>query len=145
MLPRWHIVLGAIFTGILWLMAPEINKYYLLLVFLASVFIDIDHYICAVKKTGKIGLFSSLEYYENYGVEEKKRHGRGVREKGDFHFLHTIEFHVLIAILSIFWAPLFYVFIGMVFHSLLDIFDMLRAGVIYRREFFFFRWLRNKF
>ncbi len=67
MLPRWHILLGAVFTAILWLASREINKFYLLLVFLASFLIDFDHYVNAVIKSGSLKLRDSFEYHKRLG------------------------------------------------------------------------------
>lgn len=144
MLPRWHILLGAILTVIIWLIIPGINMLYLALIFLASFLIDFDHYLCAVMKTGRIELRDAFQYHNELRKQYDIEHKKGIRKRGDFHLFHTLEFHALIAILGIFWTPFFYVFIGMVFHSLMDLVYIINKGVLYRREFFFFNWLRKK-
>lgn len=144
MLPRWHIILGALFTLLLWFVAPNIGWVNLLLVFFASFLIDFDHYAASVMKSGKIGLFHSFEYHKKLNAQGDKEKARGIKIKGDFHLFHTLEFHLLVALLGIFWTPFFYIFVGMVFHSLLDIISMMYMGVMYRREFFFFNWVRRK-
>lgn len=144
MLPRWHIFFGAMFCIVIYVLFPSINFIYLGLIFLSSFLIDFDHYICAVSKTRKIGLFDAFKYHKELGKREKEEVTKGIRNKSDFHIFHTIEFHILIAILGILWTPLFYVFLGLVFHSLLDVFSMLNEGVLHKREFFFFNWVRKK-
>jgi hypothetical protein len=143
MLPKWHILFGAIFTGILYFISPEINPLYLALVFLASFLIDVDHYIQGVRKTGTWNLKRVFDYH----IEENKKAERdlkkGIRKKADFHFFHTLEFHILIGLLSFVWVGFFYIFIGLVFHSLFDLYDGLKKGWLYRREFFFFNWLTS--
>ena len=67
MLPRWHILSGALFTGFIWLIAPETKLIYLALVFLSAFLIDFDHYMVAVYKTGNIRLSNAFEYYEKTG------------------------------------------------------------------------------
>ncbi len=141
MLPRWHIVLGIIFTLLLWVAAPHTPLIYFGLVLFASIFIDIDHYLCSLLKTGQWSLFKSFDYHKKEGEEHMKEHVQGIRKKGDFHFLHTVESHALIGILGLFLAPFFYIFIGMVFHSLLDVLYMARKDVLYRREYLFSVWL----
>jgi len=144
MFPRWHIILGAIFTAVIWLVAPQINFSYLVLIFLSSVLIDLDHYICAVKNTKKLSLKNAITHCEKLFLNQKKEISKGIRRKfPEFHFFHTIEFHILLGLLSVFWIGLFYIFIGMVFHSLLDIFSMIRDNTFHSREFFFFNWLRK--
>src|SRR3989344_8531698 len=121
MLPRWHILLGAIFTLVIWLFVPEISFLYLALLFLSSFLIDFDHYAASGIKTGKWGLKDSFQYHEKLGKEELKELKKGIRRKGDFHLFHTLEFHVIVGLLGILWAGFFFIFIGMFFHSLLDV------------------------
>jgi hypothetical protein len=145
MLPRWHILYGSIFAALLYVAAPKTNLIYVLLVFLASVFIDLDHYFCSVVKGKHLSLKKAFEYHQKLNVEEEKRKGKGIKQKGDFHLFHTIEFHILIGLLGIFWVGFFYIFIGMMFHSLIDIYSLLFVGKeMYRREFFLSAWLWKK-
>lgn len=141
MLPRWHILLGAIFTAFIWLVFPETEWYNLALIFLSSFLIDFDHYMCAVRKTGKLGLFSAFAYHEKLMQMHKKNKSK---RKGDFHVFHTVEFHLLVFALGFFFEPFFYVFAGMVFHSLMDIIDLIIHGDLSRREFFLVNWLMRK-
>ncbi len=145
MIPRWHIVLGGLFTGLIYLSAPQINSIYLALVFFSSFLIDIDHYIVSVIRTRKLRLKHSFKYHEEATKQEIRDIKRGIKKRGDFHLLHTIEFHILIGILSIFFTAFFYIFIGMVFHSLTDLFYLFYVKRFHRREFFFFNWLRKRF
>ncbi|MEK6933318.1 MAG: hypothetical protein AABW75_00405 [Nanoarchaeota archaeon] len=145
MLPRWHILFGAIFTFLIWLYAPETSYLYLGLVFFASFIIDLDHYICGMMRTGTLHLGEIFKYHSEMGQIQHKEREKGIRRKGDFHLFHTIEFHVLVAFLGIFFTPLFYFFIGMTFHSLLDVIWLMRHDFLYRREYFFFNWLKERF
>ncbi|MBX4196749.1 hypothetical protein KW805_04140 [Candidatus Pacearchaeota archaeon] len=145
MLPRTHIILGAAFSILLWIINPNIYWPYLALTFLASVFIDFDHYVASVMKTRKLSLMHSFDYHARLNKVKDAEKKRGIRTRGDFHLFHTVEFHALIGILGIFFAPFFYIFIGMVFHSLLDLISLVYKDVVYVREYFFFSWLWNKF
>ncbi len=144
MLPKWHVLLGAIFTLLLWAVAPTINPIYLSLVFLSSFLIDFDHYLASALKSKRIlGLRDSFRYHDKKIKEEKADISAGIKKKGDFHLFHTIEFHVFVGLLGILFIPLFYIFIGMLFHSLLDVYDGLRKGWLHRREFFLSNWVRK--
>ena len=143
MLPHTHILFGGIFTFLIWLFAPQTPIFYLLIIFLASFLIDFDHYAASVFKTGKFGLSHSFEYHKKLTQQEKKDVKQGIRRKSDFHLFHTIEFHALVGLMSFLWVGFLYVFIGMVFHSLLDLISLANEGIIHRREFFFFNWLRK--
>ena len=107
----------------------------------ASVFIDFDNYMCSMCKTKKISLLHSFRYHERLKKLEKENKERGIREKGDFHIFHTIEFHILVGLLGFLWIGFFYIFIGMTFHSLLDIISLLYDDFMYIREFSLIRWL----
>lgn len=145
MLPRWHIILGAVFCLFIFLTAPNITFFYLSLIFLSSFLIDFDHYVCAVMNTGKFGLISAFDYHNKLAKKMAINHRKGIRKKYDFHLFHTVEFHVLFGIAGIFLAPFFYIFIGMIFHSLLDLFYLLKIDYFYAREYFFFNWLAKRF
>lgn len=136
---------GALFTLLLWSVAPGVHPAYLALVLFASVFIDFDHYACAVWKTRRWNFGHALAYHRKKGIEMQAKEARGLKPRSDFHLFHTIEFHVLIALLGMLWAGFFYLFMGMVFHSLLDLADALHRNTLHRREYFFFNWLRRRF
>lgn len=144
MLPRWHIFWGAVFSLILYLVVPGIEWYYLIIVFLSSFLIDFDHYMAAAYNSGKISLFESFKYYDIDRIKAMKEKKKGIRNKGTFHLFHTVEFHFLVFILGLFFAPLFYVFIGMMFHTLLDLLYLAVRDVLYRREFLLWNWIKSR-
>ena len=144
MLPRWHMFWGGLFTVLLLYLAPGLPWYSYVLLFCASVFIDLDHYLTAVLKTGSWRLEDALDYYTVHGKQVQKDQKKGIRKVYHFYIFHTIEFHVLIALLGIWWQPAFYLFMGLVFHTLLDIFSLLQRDYLYMREFFLSAWLWNK-
>ncbi|MCH7567795.1 MAG: hypothetical protein IIA87_00045 [Nanoarchaeota archaeon] len=144
MLPKWHILLGGLFTAIIWFFAPETSPIYLTLIFLSSFLIDFDHYLNSFIKNKKLSLPHALKYYEELNKEDERNYKRGIKKKRNFEIFHTIEFHILIAILGFLWIAFFYIFIGMVFHSLLDLAWLLYKDRFYRREYFLFSWLREK-
>ena len=144
MLPRWHILYGFLFTLLLAFVAPGVHWGYLSLVFLASIFIDFDHYLACVHKTGKIGLFQAFEYHRQQGAVMRAYEKKGLKPKSDFHLFHTIEFHAFIGLLGVLWVGFFYLFIGMIFHSLLDVLDGVLKNTLHRREYFFFSWLAKR-
>lgn len=144
MLPRWHIFLGAIFSILIWFFSPQISLFYIALVFFASFLIDFDHYLASVVSSKKIlTLKESFQYHEKLLKQEEKDISKGIKRKSDFHVFHTLEFHALVGIVGIFLVPFLYIFIGMLFHSMLDFVWMLYKGRLHRREFFFFNWIRN--
>jgi len=145
LLPRWHIILGAAFALVIWIIIPATPIIYIALIFLSSFLIDFDHYVVASRKTKSLSLRRSLHYHNELGKKILKDKEKGIREKSHFYVFHTVEFHILVAIIGIFYNPFFYIFIGMVFHSILDLYWMLREDLLYIREFFFFNYTREKF
>jgi hypothetical protein len=146
MLPRTHILLGAIFTSVIWFFVPETPILFLALIFFSSFLIDVDHYICSVNETGNLSLRKALKHVDSLCAQQAKDIKKGIRKKfPHFHFFHTIEFHILVGILGLIWVGFFYIFIGMVFHSLLDVFSLIKGNELHAREYFFFnRILKQK-
>lgn len=144
MYPRWHILLGAVFTLILYFLVPGITWYSLALVFLSSFLIDFDHYVSAVMATGNINPINAVKHHYERGRKMLVDHRKGIRKRGYFHPFHTLEFHALIFIIGIFFSPFVYIFIGMAFHTLLDFVELSSKDMVYHKEFFFFNWLKNK-
>ena len=115
MLLRWHVLFGVIFTFLFWILAPTINKAYLILLFASSFFMGIDY-----ARKGK----------------SKIHQGKG--------FLHTIEVQILLALLSLVIAPFFYLFLGTIFHFFLDISYDLYSDNLSKRNFFLYNILVSK-
>lgn len=145
MLPRWHVLLGAIFSLIIWFFSPGINPFYIGLIFLSSFLIDFDHYLWTIKYKKSLSLKCSLDFYDKefpkiYARDKKK----GLRKKYFLHIFHTVEFLILIAILSFFWVGFFYISIGMIFHFLTDVIFMFVNDDLHIKEFFFLSWFFRK-
>lgn len=113
MLPKWHILSGAILSLFIYLFfnAP-LNS---LIVLLASVFIDADHYLFYVEKMKDWNLKNSYIWHKKL----PKHH------KPIMHIFHTLEFLFLVFILVYFWQGFFFVLVGMLFHSIMDVLEMI--------------------
>lgn len=130
MLPKTHAILGFIFSTLSYFTFP-ITIFQAILIFLSSFLIDFDHYWFYVKKTKDW----NLKRASNWKVYLSKKH------KPIMHIFHTIEFIILIIILSFFWNIFLFILIGMLFHSILDIIDLIYRKVINIREFSLIRYL----
>lgn len=144
MLPRWHILWGAVFSALVGWIFPGTAWYNIALIFFGAVFIDFDHYMCAVLKTGKLSLLEAFEYHKRLGKKTSSERKRGIFGKGDFYIFHTVEFNALVLALGFVFSPFWYILIGMVFHSILDFVYLADKGSLYRREFFLTNWIRRK-
>lgn len=138
MFPKHHIILGAIFAILILIVFPSTPIYGAILIFFSSFLIDFDHYIAYVFLKKDFSLKNSVYFYtvtqSRIAKEERKR---GIKRPGPFQIFHTLEFHLFVLILGLLvWKPFIYIFIGMAFHTFLDIIYMAKLGYLYRRDFF---------
>jgi dolichol kinase len=133
MLPKWHIILGILFSLIL-LFLFKLSFLSFLLILLASIFIDVDHYLLAVQKTKKLDFFYAYEINKKWSL----------RKKPTMHIFHTIEFSLLLLIAAFFLPIFYFVLIGILFHNTVDAFDMLYKREFYKREYSLVRYLIKK-
>ncbi|MEK6846912.1 MAG: hypothetical protein AABY16_01965 [Nanoarchaeota archaeon] len=146
MLPKWHAFWGLVFVILFKLLVPEADYLSLLIIFFGSVFIDFDHYLAAGIKTKNWSVKHAIKHnYEGRKQIIELKKIKGICKKGDFHIFHTVESHLFVGLLGVFFAPFFFLLIGMVLHSTLDIIWMVRHDLIHAREFFLFNRLRSIF
>ncbi|MFH0936568.1 MAG: hypothetical protein V1815_02725 [Candidatus Woesearchaeota archaeon] len=129
MFPKYHVISSALLSVILYpFLALNV-----LWVFFAGFLIDVDHYIYYVLKFKSFNLKKAYKYFEEY---EKKRHFKDV-----LCIFHTIEFFILLLILSFYNKIIFLIFIGIIFHEILDLIDMYIKKLWEARALSFIMWL----
>jgi hypothetical protein len=108
----------------------------LFVIFLSTVFIDIDHYIFYIYKTKNFSLKNSYEwyskrkvYYFNLPIYKRRK------LKKEVFLFHGLEFWALIILLSAFYNLFLYVFIGLLFHMILDYIELIR-----HKELFYYKF-----
>jgi len=131
MLPKTHAILGAVFSVLIYFIF-HVSLFNVSLIFLASVLIDFDHYVFYIQKKNDFSLKNSYNFLKK---ESQKKH------KPMLHIFHTLEFMILIIILSFIWQGFLFVFIGMIFHSAFDIGDFIYHKKYTAREHFLIRYL----
>src|SRR3989344_858649 len=144
MLPRWHVLWGIVFCFIFKIISPDTTYISIFLIWFASIFIDFDHYLFAAFIHKKWNPLAAINH--GYNSRENllaQKAEFGICEKGDFHLFHTIESHLFVGIIALLFSPLFFIFIGMVLHSILDLIWMVRHDVLDSREFFLIKKLRT--
>jgi hypothetical protein len=132
MLPKTHAFYGAIFALALYLFIP-ITLMQAILIFLASFLIDFDHYLWYISNKKDLILKNAYYYLKNL---KDKRPG--------MMLFHTVEFLLLVFLLSFFWDGFLAILVGMVFHSFLDIISLAYENKLHLREFSFIRYLSIK-
>jgi len=125
MLPKFHVFHGVILALVSWYLFPNITLVSAFLLFFGSVFIDFDHYIWYIFVKKDWNLNNAYYYLKDKSTEKKQ-----------LMLFHTIEFLIFTGLLCFIWIGFYYILIGMLYHSMLDIVDMreLRS-----REFFLIR------
>jgi hypothetical protein len=133
-----------LFSIALKLVFNKINLLFITLIFLSSFLIDFDHYLCAVIKNKSLSLKKAFDYHKIQGEIARRELKRGIKRKGDFHLFHTVEFIAFVGLLGFVWIGFLYIFIGLVFHSLLDVLYLAYHGNFYGREFILGNWIATK-
>ena len=120
MLPKHHIILGIFFCLILYFF--NFSFFRLVIIFLSSVLIDIDHYLWYAFGGKTLSLKEAYawfvktgKYYDSLPEKQRKKLYVGV-----FPF-HSIEFLLPLFILGFASPILLFIFIGFIFHSICDL------------------------
>jgi len=117
MLPKWHLILTAIFCFILHFLGFSLQD--ILIVLVAGVFIDIDHYFAYVIIKKDL----SIKRAYQYSLDLEKKLKKGIKVKVPICIFHTIEFLIILIILTIsnrIFVPLL---VAVLFHLLIDFID----------------------
>lgn len=131
MLPHFHLILSAILALVFVLL--NFHSHFVVLFLLASVLIDIDHYFLYISMKKDIDFFKAYTYFrkDNFIRDLQKTEHKEV-----FVVFHTIEFLILLLLLSLFLKELLAVFLGCIFHVALDwIYDLTKKRKGYKRAF----------
>lgn len=124
MLPKTHIILGFVFSVILFFVFPEINYLEAGIIFLSSFLIDVDHYVYYVYKKKDLSLKNAYSwflkkkaYFDKLSKEQRKKYS-----SGSFLFLHNIESLIIIFLLAFLLelSILGFIGIGFSFHLITD-------------------------
>ena len=110
MFPLPHIIFSTIFCIILY---PFIGNN-VIIVWSASIFIDIDHYFWYVLNKKSWNLLEAIKRHmkQEFKVNYK------------FHTFHLVELLILFGIMGFYNKIFFYIFIGILFHFILDWIDL---------------------
>ncbi len=122
MLPKLHFIAGIFFIFLIYLLFPQISLIGLLIIFLSSVFIDVDHYVYYILKERNLNL---VKCYNWYILHLKKTLFLPMKERKNrytgFYFFHGIEWIILLFLLGAYVHPFFsFVFVGFLFHWVID-------------------------
>lgn len=114
-----HIVFTLIFSIILYPFFQE----KVIIIFLAGVLIDGDHYLEYILTHKSLSLKKAYQRSVEGTKKAIKLAKQGIKKPFEYHLhiLHTIEPYILIAILSFYSQIFLLILIGSIFHHTLDI------------------------
>lgn len=126
MLPKQHALVGIVVGFLAWLIF-SIPWYGVLIIFLSSFLIDVDHYLLFVYKEKD---FSVKNSYELGKKINKKWKSLGYKEKREYKcpifILHGIEFWIILVLLSFVHNIFFWIFIGITIHMIIDLIELVQ-------------------
>ena len=132
MLPKTHIILGLVFSLILFNLFPEIGLLGFFTIFIASFMIDIDHYIFFVwfkknpsPKAAFLWFITKNKYYLSLPTIERKKAPTSPC------ILHGLEAIVILLALSLVNNFFFFILVGFLFHEILDFISITYYGFSY--------------
>ncbi|MBI2043137.1 hypothetical protein HYT25_01995, partial [Candidatus Pacearchaeota archaeon] len=101
MYPRQHLVLGILFSLILFVNFPQIGFAGFFIVILSTFLIDVDHYIFYAAKKRDLNLKRAYSWFVKF-IEKRKKLSTKERKKYKHHILifHGIEFWIILGLLS---------------------------------------------
>ncbi|OIO62625.1 hypothetical protein COY26_02580 [Candidatus Woesearchaeota archaeon CG_4_10_14_0_2_um_filter_33_10] len=102
-----------------------------LIIFFTNILLDVDHYILYIFKFKSFDIVKAHNYFFN-------------EEKSFLLFFHTVEFLLVLLILSLSFKLVFFVLIGVVIHLLLDIYEETRKKYIGRFPSIVWWYLRKR-
>lgn len=121
MLPKWHILLGFVFSYVL-IYFFNFSLFAGTIVFLSSFLIDFDHYLYFVYKKKDLSYFQARGYYselnahwKNLSKEEKESY------KYPIMIFHGIEFWIILALLGFISPIFFWILMGIGVHMIADL------------------------
>ncbi len=116
-----HVLVSVIICALLF----PFYGWNVLFVIVGGVLIDIDHYLRYISLFKDVNLINAFKHHNSKIINAYKHHNsasKNTEYKGrDLCIFHTIEFLLLLAILSYFSIAFLLITIGVLIHYLLDI------------------------
>ena len=129
MKPLFHIIFSLIASLILFFL--NLKPLFNFLFFLSAVLIDADHYLFYIIRKRDLNLMRAYKYFKKTRIS--------------VYIFHTIEFFLLLLILSLFFNFFWLIFFGCLFHMILDlIYELFQKDKKYKRVYSLVSYLSRK-
>lgn len=121
-----HLALTGVAAAVLSpvLTAPEIALFAV-----GGVLIDVDHYFLYIQRRKNFSVSGMFRYYRELQPIQKTIPYVGLC------VFHTVDFFLLVGVLAIFYPVLLSLLAGLLYHFVIDLYDLRRKGVIFIRPF----------
>ena len=125
---------------------PQIGFIGFSFIFLSSFLIDVDHYMLYVYKKHNLSLRNAYKWFVEH---MKRRLALPKPNRSDYKYeiliFHGIEFWIILFLLTYTHFYFWYVFIGVMFHMLLDGIALVYWGFpLYTKLSITYLWLRDR-
>ena len=127
MLIQYHFLFGLIISLLLY----PIYGFNVLIIFFVNLLLDVDHYILYIFKFKSFDMIKAHNYFFN-------------EERPFLLFFHTIEFLLILLLLSLYSKLAFFALIGVITHLFLDIYEEMRKDYIGRFPSIVWWYLRKR-
>lgn len=122
MLPHWHVLIGLIFSSIIWLMFPSIGFIGFMIILLSAFFIDFDHYLYYVYQKHDLSLKNAYSWFIKrskflHSLTPKQRQ----QYKKPILIFHGIEFWLILVLLALIHQIFLFVIAGAIIHIACDL------------------------
>lgn len=122
MFPKYHILFGFILVVLLYFFFPQISLFGLLIIFLSSFLIDVDHVLFYFIKTKDWNPFNAHKWYVEKWEKLKNIPREQRKNYSEFYLFHGIEWLIIFLLLGIYLSKFFtYLFIGFSLHLSIDL------------------------
>lgn len=149
MMPGEHLLIGFVFTMIMGMIFPGLGVYGIILIFMASIFIDIDHYFAYIKAKKD---YNIKKAYDWFIIDDGTT--KSFVEKSFIPF-HSIEFLLLLIsglytinyyVLPVWmFHTVFAILLGCTFHLVVDLIYILWThDKLYIKISFIYSYIKNK-
>lgn len=122
-----HLAITAAAATVL---APLWSAEEILLFAAGSVLIDVDHYLFYAVRCRRFDVRGMFRYFDEVEKIEKSIPYLGLC------LFHTLDFFLLVAILAGYYPLLLSLLVGLIFHFVIDLIDLIRKEVPFIRAFF---------
>jgi len=125
MLPKTHIIVGAIFSLLIFFIFPQIGWLNAMAIFLASFLIDVDHYIYYVYKEKDHSLKRAYRWFVRNGINfYRLRKSQQKKYKRAIFIFHGIECWLIILLMVFVHNIFLFILAGIILHMILDYIDI---------------------